>query len=56
MEQDHDVHPVVSPGYGSSAYDRKVDRALAILKTLANTPPTDWQSKREIHAALAEFR
>jgi len=31
-------------------------RALEMIRVLANTPPQDWRTKKEIHAALAEFR
>lgn len=31
-------------------------RALRMIHVLANTPPNEWRTKREIHAALAEFR
>lgn len=31
-------------------------RALHFIIVLANTPPNDWRSKKEIHEALAEFR
>lgn len=30
--------------------------ALRMIHVLANTPPSEWRTKREIHAALAEFR
>jgi hypothetical protein len=31
-------------------------RAKTIITILANTPPDEWLSKTEIHAALLEFR
>lgn len=31
-------------------------RALEMIRVLANTPPAEWRTKKEIHAALAEFR
>lgn len=34
----------------------KIGRALRYLHVLANTPHTEWRSKRQLHAALAEFR
>lgn len=34
----------------------KIGRALRCLQLLACTPTTEWRSKKEIHAALAEFR
>lgn len=34
----------------------KKGRALRMVHVLANTPHTEWRSKREIYAALAEFR
>lgn len=34
----------------------KIGRALRYLQVLASTPPDEWRSKREIHAALVEFR
>ena len=34
----------------------KIGRALRMIYVLANTPPGDWRMKKEIHAALSEFR
>lgn len=32
------------------------ERALQIVRILANTPPEDWLLRSEIHAGLSEFR
>lgn len=31
-------------------------RALEMIRVLANTQHHEWRSKKEIHAALSEFR
>lgn len=44
------------PGVGEDWSPKKRGQALYIVHTLANTPPEEWRSKRELHAALSEFR
>ena len=45
-----------NPGVGENWSAAKRGKALYIVHTLANTPIEDWRSKRQLHAALAEFR
>jgi hypothetical protein len=35
---------------------QKLGRAVEMIRVLANTPYSDWRSKQQIYAALAEFR
>ena len=31
-------------------------RALHMIYVLANTPPSEWRTKKELHEGFAEFR
>jgi len=52
----------MSPGYSlQEIADRRAEqeaaqKALTIVRALANTDPDGWLSRKEIHASLAEFR
>lgn len=48
-----DLTPDVRPEQWT---DEQRGRALEMIRLLANTPHTEWRSKKEIHAALSEFR
>jgi len=51
---DHLMRPYRSPCEDWTPEQK--GRALEMIRLLAITPYSDWRTKKEIHAALAEFR